>query len=192
MTGSRTLTRDQKRELVLGWFNWPGAAAINVAVVLLSLMWVSAVVFAGNAIPDRILTVPILVAFVVSLTHIVVLNRLRGSMTPRQMIGSVLAAMSMQWTLARAAASSIWKDSPPSPQTAQGWRTRQGPGFPAFWEAVIAGLLLIGAVLVIITNSMRVHEAYIFALVLVVQSLPFLAACALASVEGLRINTFGS
>jgi len=155
-------------------------------------MWVSAVVFAGNAIPDRILTVPILVAFVVSLTHIVVLNRLRGSMTPRQMIGSVLAAMSMQWTLARAAALSIWKDSPPSTQTAQGWRTRQGPGFPAFWEAVIAALLLIGAVLVIMTNSMGVHEVYIFALVLVDQSLPFLAACALASVEGLRINTFGS
>ena len=40
------------------------------------------------------------------------------------------------------------------------------------------------------TNYKQVREINIFALVLVVQSLPFLAAVALAAIEGTRFNCF--
>jgi hypothetical protein len=41
-----------------------------------------------------------------------------------------------------------------------------------------------------VTNYKQVHEIDIFAAVLVVQSLPFLAAVALAGIEGTRFNSF--
>ena len=54
----------------------------------------------------------------------------------------------------------------------------------------MGGLLLIGAATVAVTNYKEIHEINIFALVLVVQSVPFLAAVAIAAVEGSRFNEF--
>ena len=164
----------------LGWLNWLGAETIGVAVAILNLVWVPVVAFAGIAIPDKILTLPILAAFVVTFVHFVALYRLRVAIPARQMIGAVLAAMSVQRTVARAVGSGIWTESVPFMRTAKGGTTRKGPDFPAFWEGVLAALLLIGAALVVMTNYKQIREINLFAAVLVVQSLPFLAAIALA------------
>src|SRR5262249_50310748 len=51
-------------------------------------------------------------------------------------------------------------------------------------------LLLIGSITLVATNYKQVREINIFALVLVVQSLPFVAAVALAVIEGTRFNSF--
>jgi exo-beta-1,3-glucanase (GH17 family)/cellulose synthase/poly-beta-1,6-N-acetylglucosamine synthase-like glycosyltransferase len=184
------LTREQKREFALGWLNWLGAEAIGVVVAILNLVWVPVVAFAGIAIPDKILTVPILAAFVVTLGHFVALYRLRVAVPLAQMLGAVIAAMSVQWTVARAVGYGVWKESLPFMRTAKGGATRKGPDFPAFWEAVLAALLLIGAVIVVATNYKQIHEINIFALVLVVQSLPFLAAVAIGMLESSRFNEF--
>jgi cellulose synthase/poly-beta-1,6-N-acetylglucosamine synthase-like glycosyltransferase/exo-beta-1,3-glucanase (GH17 family) len=184
------LTREQKREFALGWLNWLGAEAIGVVVAVLNLVWMPVVAFAGIAIPDQILTVPILAAFVVTLAHFVALYRLRVAVPLGQMLGAVFAAMSVQWTVARAVGYGVWKESLPFMRTAKGGTTRKGPDFPAFLEAVLAALLLIGAVIVVATNYKQIHEVNIFALVLVVQSLPFLAAVAIAVLEASRFNEF--
>ncbi len=184
------LTREQKREFALGWLNWLGAEAIGVVVALLNLVWMPVVAFAEIAIPDMILTVPILAAFVVTLAHFIALYRLRVAVPLGQMMGAVIAAMSVQWTVARAVGYGAWKESLPFMRTAKGGATRKGPDFPAFWEAVLAALLLIGAVIVVATNYKQIHEVNIFALVLVVQSLPFLAAVAIAVLEASRFNEF--
>ncbi|MEA3107249.1 MAG: hypothetical protein QOI88_1854, partial [Gammaproteobacteria bacterium] len=168
-----------------------GAETIGVVVMMLNLVWVPVVAYAGIAIPDKILTLPILAAFVVSLAHFAVLYRRRVAITPRQMLGALVAAMSLQWTVARAVGFGIWKEGLPFMRTAKGGHTRKGADFPAFWEAVLAALLLIGAALVVMTNYTQVYEVNIFALVLVVQSLPFVAAAALATLEGSRFNEFG-
>jgi hypothetical protein len=107
------------------------------------------------------------------------------------MIGAVVAAMSVQWTVARAVGCGVWKESLPFMRTAKGGTTRKGPDFPAFWEALLAALLLIGAMTVVVTNVKQIHELNIFAVVLIVQSLPFLAAVAIAALEGSRFNAFG-
>jgi cellulose synthase/poly-beta-1,6-N-acetylglucosamine synthase-like glycosyltransferase/exo-beta-1,3-glucanase (GH17 family) len=184
------LTREQKRQYALGWLNWLGAESIGVAVAILNLAWVPVVAFAGIAIPDKILTVPILASFVVSLVHFIALYRLRVAIPLGQMMGAVFAAMSVQWTVARAVGCGVWKESLPFTRTAKGGTTRKGPDFPAFWEAVMGALLLVGAAIVVVTNYKQIHEINIFALVLVVQSLPFLAAVAIAAVEGSRFNDF--
>jgi hypothetical protein len=62
--------------------------------------------------------------------------------------------------------------------------------FQAFWEAVIGVLLLVGAGVLVATNTKQVHELYIFATVLVLESLPFLSAVAIATLELSRVNAF--
>jgi exo-beta-1,3-glucanase (GH17 family)/cellulose synthase/poly-beta-1,6-N-acetylglucosamine synthase-like glycosyltransferase len=186
---TRTLSREQKREYGLGWLNWLGAESVGVVVALLNIVWVPVVAFANIAVPDMILTVPILAAFVVSVVHFAVLYRLRVRVPLRQMLGAVCAAMSMQWTVAHAVGAGALRERLPFLRTAKGGATRKGD-FPAFWESVIAALLLVGAVTLVATNYKQVREIYIFAGVLVVQSLPFIAAVALAAVEDTRFNTF--
>ena len=187
---ANVLTREQKREFALGWLNWLGAESIGVAVAVLNLVWVPVVAFAGIAIPDKILTVPILAAFVVTLAHFVALYGLRVAIPRGQMIGAVIAAMSVQWTVARAVGCGLWKETLPFMRTAKGGATSKGADFPAFWEAVLGALLLVGAAVVVATNYKQIRELYIFAAVLVVQSLPFLAAVAIAMLEGSRFNQF--
>jgi len=184
------LTREQKREFAVGWLNWLGAESIGVAVAILNLVWVPVVAFADIAIPDKILTIPILAAFVVTLAHFISLYRLRVAVPPTQMVGAVVAAMSVQWTVARAVGCGVWKETLPFMRTAKGGATCKGADFPAFWEAVLGALLLIGAAVVVATNYKQIRELNIFAAVLVVQSLPFLAAVAMAVLEGSRFNEF--
>ncbi|MFN5111509.1 MAG: glycosyl transferase family 2, partial [Bradyrhizobium sp.] len=76
-------------------------------------------------------------------------------------------------------------------RTSKGGLSRMSIEFQAFWEAVIGVLLLIGAIVLVVTNGYKqVREIYIFAGVLVLQSLPFLAAVAIAILENSRINEF--
>ena len=184
------LTQEQKREYGIGWLNWLGADAIGVVVALLNILWVPVVAFANIAVPDRILTIPIIAAFTVSLAHFVALYRLRVRASLGQMLGAVAAAMAVQWTVARAVAMGVIHQRMPFLRTAKGGSSRKGPDFPAFWEAVIAALLVVGAVTLVATNYKQVHEINIFAVVLVVQSLPFLAAVAIAGIEATRVNSF--
>jgi glycosyltransferase involved in cell wall biosynthesis len=184
-----SLSREQKREYGLGWLNWLGAESVGVVVALLNILWVPVVAFANIAVPDRILTVPILASFVVSVAHFAALYRLRVRVSPGQMFGAVFAAMSMQWTVASAVGAGVFKERLPFLRTAKGGATRKGD-FPAFWEGVIAALLLIGALTLVATNFKQVREINIFAVVLVVQSLPFLSAVTLAFIEGTRLNSF--
>ncbi len=184
------LSREQKREYGIGWLNWLGSDSIGVVVALLNIIWVPIVAFANIAVPDRILTLPIIATFTVSVIHFIALYRLRVRISAGQMLGAVCAAMAVQWTVARAVGMGIINESVPFLRTAKGGGTRKGPDFPAFWEAVIAVLLLLGALTLVITNYKQVHEINIFALVLVVQALPFIAAVILATLEGTRFNSF--
>jgi exo-beta-1,3-glucanase (GH17 family)/cellulose synthase/poly-beta-1,6-N-acetylglucosamine synthase-like glycosyltransferase len=191
LPGASRLTREQKREFALGWLNWLGAESLGVAVAILNIIWVPAVAFLDIAVPDRILTVPIIASFVVSLCHFVTLYRLRVRQGKGQLVGSVFAAMSVQWTVARAVSFGLIKDHLPFVRTSKGGM-RRTTDFHAFWEAILAGLLNLGALTLIITNTKEVREIYIFADVLVIQSLPFLAAVGLAMFERTRLNEFAT
>ncbi|MBK3663284.1 glycosyltransferase [Bradyrhizobium diazoefficiens] len=191
LPGRSRLTSDQKREYGLGWLNWLGAESLGVVVALLNLIWVPIVAFADIAIPDKILTLPIIGAFIVSLAHFLSMYRARVAIKPGQMMGAMIAAMSVQWTVSRAVAQGLITEHIAFARTSKGGLSRMSIEFQAFWEAVIGALLLIGAGVLIASNNFRqITEIYIFAGVLVLQSLPFLAAVAIAILELSRINSF--
>ncbi len=87
LPGASRLTRDQKREFLLGWMSWLGAESVGVLVAILNLIWVPFVVVLGIAIPDKVLTIPILAAFAVAGLHFVWLYRLRVRISGGQMLG---------------------------------------------------------------------------------------------------------
>ncbi|MGP9810711.1 glycosyltransferase [Rhodopseudomonas sp. NSM] len=191
LPGNSRLSQDQKREFGLGWLNWLGAESLGVVVAILNLVWVPIVAFADIAIPDKILTLPIIASFIVTLAHFLVLYRLRVKINTPRMLGAMIAAMSVQWTVSRAVAQGLITEHLAFARTSKGGLTLMSVEFQAFWEAVIGVLLLIGAGVLIASNSFRqIHEIYIFAGVLVLQSLPFLAAVAIAILENSRINSF--
>ena len=191
LPGASRLSPQQRREFSLGWLNWLGAESLGVLVAILNLIWVPIVAFADIAIPDKILTLPIIASFVVSLLHFMVLYRLRVPVKWGQMLGAMVAAMSVQWTVSRAVANGLITEHLAFARTSKGGLSRMSIEFQAFWEAVIGVLLLVGAAVLVATNSFKeVREIYIFAGVLVLQSLPFLAAVAIAILENSRINSF--
>jgi exo-beta-1,3-glucanase (GH17 family)/cellulose synthase/poly-beta-1,6-N-acetylglucosamine synthase-like glycosyltransferase len=232
LPGASRLTGDQKREFAVGWLNWMGAECIGVAVAILNLIWVPVVAFVGIAIPDKVLTLPIIAAFAVSVAHFVTLYRSRVAIPPRQMAVAMIAAMSMQWTVARAVAYGIVKDHLPFVRTAKGGHARKEARHdeerssgaisirnvyvarlmrnvyvawlvralralaitvlesPARSELLLGVLLIAGAITVFATNGESVREINLFAAILVVQSLPFLAAAGLALFEETRLNSF--
>ncbi|WP_439925563.1 glycosyltransferase [Nitrobacter sp. JJSN] len=191
LPGASRLSQDQKREFTLGWLNWLGAESLGVVVAILNLIWVPIVAFADIAIPDKILTLPIIAAFVVSMVHFVALYRLRVPVKTAQMLGAMVAAMSVQWTVSRAVAQGLITEHLAFARTSKGGLSRMSIEFQAFWEAVIGVLLLAGAAVLIASNQYKeVHEIYIFAGVLVLESLPFLSAVAIAILETSRINEF--
>jgi hypothetical protein len=192
LPGASRLTREQKREFTLGWLSWLGAESIGVLVALLNLIWVPFVALVGIAIPDKVLTVPILAAFVVSIAHFAALYRLRVKIPPGQALGAVFAAMSVQWTVARAVGFGLIREKLPFVRTTKGGSSRKKTDFPAFWEAVIAGLLVASGIFLDATNWERVSEINLFAVVLVVQSLPFLSAVGLAALESSSANEFAA
>lgn len=190
LPGASRLTPDQKRGFALGWLNWLGAESLGVVVAILNLIWVPIVSFADIAIPDKILTLPIIAAFLVSLLHFVTLYRLRVPVKVGQMLGAMVAAMSVQWTVSRAVANGLITDHLPFARTSKGGLSRMSVEFQAFWEAVIGVLLIIGAIVLVAFNQKEVREINIFAGVLVLQSLPFLSAVAIAILENSRVNAF--
>ena len=191
LPGASRLTRDQKREFSLGWLNWLGAESLGVLVAILNLIWVPIVAFADIAIPDRILTLPIIAAFFVSLIHFLAMYRLRVAVKWGQMLCAMVAAMSVQWTVSRAVAQGLITEHLPFARTSKGGLSRMSIEFQAFWEAVIGVLLLVGAAVLVVTNgSKQIREIYIFAAVLVLESLPFLSAVAIAILEQSRANSF--
>src|ERR1700735_1560358 len=169
LPGASRLSPDQRREFALGWLNWLGAESLGVLVAILNLIWVPIVAFADIAIPDRILTLPIIAAFVITLVHFVVLYRLRVPVRIGQMLGAMIAAMSVQWTVSRAVANGLITDHLAFTRTSKGGFSLMSVEFQAFWEAVIGALLLIGAAVLVVTNIKDVREIYIFAGVLVLE-----------------------
>jgi cellulose synthase/poly-beta-1,6-N-acetylglucosamine synthase-like glycosyltransferase len=191
LPGESRLTREQKREFMLGWLSWLGAESMGVLVALLNILWVPFVAFLSISVPDKILTLPILTSFIVSLLHALALYRLRVRVNKRQLFASLFAAMSVQWTVARAVSTGLVKDHLPFVRTDKGGARRKTE-FPAFWEGIIAALLLIGALTLFGTNIKQVREINLFAFVMCVQSMPFVAAVLMAWLERSRLNDFAT
>ncbi|HLX16115.1 MAG TPA: glycosyltransferase [Bradyrhizobium sp.] len=186
LPGMSQLDRDQKREFAFGWLSWFGAEIVAVAAALLNLVWVPFVVFQIVAIPDPLLLLPSVAAFLISLLHFISAYRARVAVSFPQMLGAMVVFMSVQWTVASAA----FKAALPARKNFF-HRTRKGRGgivkfrFTAIQEAVLGALLVAGGITVFATNFYRLLEIDLFAAILIIQSLPFLSAVAIEAFERL-------
>ena len=138
------------------------------------------------------LTLPVLATFAVMLVHFMVLYRARVQAPIFASLGAALSAMALQLTVGGAVADGVIKDRLPFVRTAKGGASRWSEAFPAVWEAVLGGLLVLGSLTLHFTNEQRVYEISVFSAVLFVQSLPFLAAVALALIERSPLNAFAT
>ena len=190
LPGGSLLDHDQKREFAFGWLSWFGSEIVAVAAALLNLIWVPFVVFQVVAIPDPLLLLPSIAAFLVSLLHFVSAYRTRVAVPYTQMFGAMVVFMSVQWTVASAAFKAVF----PARETFF-HRTRKGGSgialarFAALPEAALGALLVAGGVTVALTNTYRLLGTDLFGAILIIQSLPFLSAVAVAGLERLSEST---
>jgi cellulose synthase/poly-beta-1,6-N-acetylglucosamine synthase-like glycosyltransferase len=190
--GRSHISTQQRTEFLFGWLTWLGAESLGVVIAVLNLIWMPLVVFLGIAVPQAVLTIPVLAAFTVMLLHFMVLYRTRVQSPMFASLGAAFSAMALQLTVARAVADGAFKDGVPFFRTAKGSSGCASQRFPAFWEAVLGTLLLIGSLGLYLTNEQQVTEIYIFSAVMLVQSLPFIAAVAVTLFERSALNDFGT
>jgi exo-beta-1,3-glucanase (GH17 family)/cellulose synthase/poly-beta-1,6-N-acetylglucosamine synthase-like glycosyltransferase len=192
LPGRSRLTSQQRSQYLFGWLTWLGAEALGVLIAILNLIWMPLVAFLGIAVPEAVLTLPVLATFAVMLLHFMVLYRTRVRAPIFASLGAAISAMALQLTVGRAVADGLIRDRLPFVRTAKGGASRWSQAFPALWEGVLGGLLVLGALTLYLTNEQQVHEISIFSAVLLVQSLPFLAAVGLALIERSPLNAFAT
>jgi exo-beta-1,3-glucanase (GH17 family)/cellulose synthase/poly-beta-1,6-N-acetylglucosamine synthase-like glycosyltransferase len=186
LPGTSRLDHYQKREFLLGWLNWFVAETIAVGAALLNLIWVPFIALDIVAVPDVLLTFPIIAAFFVTLVHFACAYRMRVAVSYWQMLGAMIVFMSVQWTVASAA----FKAALPASHSFF-YRTRKGGGtitstrIMAMPEMLLGALLAAGSVTIYAVNIYRHLESDLFATILLLQSLPFLSAVALVWLERL-------
>jgi exo-beta-1,3-glucanase (GH17 family)/cellulose synthase/poly-beta-1,6-N-acetylglucosamine synthase-like glycosyltransferase len=190
--GRSRLTAQQRTEFLFGWLIWLGAESVGVLLALLNLLFVPLVVFLHIAVPETVLTVPVLAAFSIMLLHFLVLYRTRVRAPLVVSIGAAFAAMALQLTVGRAVAEGLMKDGVPFLRTAKGCGASLSERFPAFSEGMIGGALLLGALTLYLTNEPEAHAIYMFSAVMVVQSLPFIAAVGITLLERSSLNEFAT
>lgn len=189
--GGTRLTPAQRREFGIGWVSWLGSESVGALVAILSLAWVPFVLGFGIAVPQRILTVPILFCFGIYVLHFCALYRLRVATTPVRMIGAAIAAMAVQFTVAKAVYDGFRYKDLAFARTAKGsWLAGAARAFPALPETVIGVGLMLAAIGLRMTNWHAVVEVDLFAFALAIQSLPFLAAALIGWLEGSSLNAF--
>ena len=189
--GSR-LTFAQKAEFALGWLIWLGAETLGIVLAIFNLLWMPLVAFFGIAVPEAVLTVPVLATFFVILVHVLVLyrNRVKAPLLPS--LGAALAGMALQLSIGKAVADGIRYDELPFHRTSKGTTAPWSSRFPALWETALGAMLILGSVTLMITNEQEVHAISIYSAVMLVQSLPFLAAVAMALLERSSLNDFAT
>jgi cellulose synthase/poly-beta-1,6-N-acetylglucosamine synthase-like glycosyltransferase len=190
--GRSRLTAQQRNEFLYGWLIWLGAEGLGVLLAILNLIWMPFVAFFGIAVPQAVLTVPVLAAFSIMLLHFLVLYRTRVRAPIFVSIGAAFSAMALQLTVGRAVAEGLIKDTVPFIRTAKGSGGSLTDRFPALWEGLLGVLLIIGSCTLYLTNEPQAREIYIFSAVLLVQSLPFLAALAVTLLERSPLNQFAT
>ncbi|MDF2809133.1 MAG: glycosyl transferase family 2 [Microvirga sp.] len=184
------LTSAQRREFAIGWLSWLGSESVGALVAILSLAWVPFVLGLGIAVPQRILTLPILFCFGIYVLHFIAMYRMRVATTPVRMLGAAFAAMAVQFTVAKAVYDGFRYKDLAFARTAKGsWLASAARAFPALPEAIIGSGLLLSAIALHMTNWHVVVEIDLFALALAVQALPFLAAAFIGWLEGSPLNS---
>ena len=185
LPGAKSLRREQKRQFVLGWSYW-FADALGVLAAIMNLLCVPLIFTDKVMIPTLPFTLPILVAFGVNILHCGILYVARVKAPIKHIAGAALAASSLQWTVAVAMARGFVKVNLPFLRTEKGGIGSAGRN-PVVAESILGLLLLAGAALLYHHNTGKVPVMTVFAVTLLTQSIPFVAAVVMYALEGMKV-----
>ncbi len=181
-SSSTTLTHAQKHHFITGWFFWLSDALGTVTAVL-NIIWVPVIIFVGVTIPTIALTIPILTSFLVNVIHSFVLYKTRVKADFFHSLLGAFAAMSLQLTIFKAVFDGFVKDKLPFKRTEKGGNTKKSSSNPIIYESILAFLLLGSFFGLLWSNENEIIEIDLFALTLLVQSIPYISAIILRIIE---------
>ncbi len=177
------LTLGQKFHFIAGWLPW-FADATQIAVLVVSLVWSLGMLvlprFFGT--PLSIFLLPPLGAFIFKLFHFMWLYKTRVKCGLWARIGAAIAGLALTHTIAKAIFQGIFTKSKPflrTPKCEERCAVVRGL-LMAREELVILGLLWLSAAAVIARYGTENPDIVTWAVILVVQSAPYLAALCLS------------
>ncbi len=180
------LTRAQKFHFVTGWLPW-FADSLHLLFTVGAIVWSTGLIFFPKwfGFPMPIFLFSVLVLFCLKITHSFVLYTTRVRCSLFQRFGASLASISLTHIIGRAMIAGLFRPGKPFV------RTPKGEDKPALMRGVMmareeTGLLIImwlSAILVIARYGIDMRAAAYWALLLVIQALPYLAALVLSLIN---------
>jgi exo-beta-1,3-glucanase (GH17 family)/cellulose synthase/poly-beta-1,6-N-acetylglucosamine synthase-like glycosyltransferase len=180
------LTYGQRYHFVAGWLPWI-ADSINLIFTLTALAWSVAMVnFPYNVEPPLvILTIVPLSFFIFKMAKMFYLYQHRVSASPTQTIASAIAGLALTHTIAKAILLGFITDNLPF------FRTPKKVAGGNFWyalhsvreEGLMAIALLLAAHTLIRQQGFETTDMFVWVIVLIVQSTPYLAAIVMSFIS---------
>lgn len=180
------LTASQKWQFGTGWLTWLSDSAAT-GLAILNLAATPFIVFGLLALPPTALVVPVFAACLVTMLHTALLYYRRVTRSPLRIAAAAVAAMSLQFTVARAVLAGLRGRPLPFRRTPKGGAAGAASSVLQITrvlpEFILGNLLAIASALLLLNNPHDIPEQTQFALLLAVQSLPFGATVALQCLE---------
>ena len=195
------LSIGQRFHFVTGWFGW-FADALHLVFTLASLVWTVGMVVnpANFSLPLPVYLVPVLGFLAAKALYGPLLYMKRVDCGWRDVFGASLASLALSHAIARGVLQGLWAKQGVFVRTAKGGRgdTLLGALTGAREEVLLLAALLIGAVVsvIVMTAPPAINaagnvlpggenkvEAIMWSVILVAQSMPYLASLAVALVS---------
>ena len=182
------LTRGQRYHFLAGWLPWV-ADGMNIFFTLGALLWSAAMIIVPTRVdpPLLIFAIPPLALFVFKVGKIIFLYRRAVGVNLKDAFAAALAGLALSHTIAKAVLYGFFTTSIPF------FRTPKNADNHGFWvaisearEEVFIMLLLWGAALgIFLVQGLPSNDMRFWVVMLLVQSLPYLAALIMAFLSSL-------
>lgn len=182
------LTRGQRYHFLAGWLPWV-ADGMNIFFTVGALLWSAAMIIVPQRVdpPLLIFAIPPLALFVFKVGKIIFLYRRAVGVNLKDAFCAALAGLALSHTIAKAVLYGFFTSSIPF------FRTPKNADNHGFWVAISEAreelfimLLLWGAALgIFLVNGMPSNDMRFWVVMLLVQSLPYLAALIMAFLSSL-------
>jgi cellulose synthase/poly-beta-1,6-N-acetylglucosamine synthase-like glycosyltransferase/exo-beta-1,3-glucanase (GH17 family) len=182
------LTAGQKYHFITGWLPW-FADAFYLLFTLLSVFWTVGLVLAPRTFdfPLSIFVMPTIGVFVAKIIHHLILYSTRVKCNIRQRVGAAIAGMGLTYSIGRAMWQGIFTKTIPFLRTPK--MADKAAWTQAFMMARDETILMLSqwfsAGLILFAKGWQDLDARLWALVLMVQSIPYLAALVTALISSL-------
>ena len=182
------LTRGQRYHFLAGWLPWV-ADGMNIFFTVGALLWSAAMIIVPQRVdpPLLIFAIPPLALFVFKVGKIIFLYRRAVGVNLKDAFAAALAGLALSHTIAKAVLYGFFTTSIPF------FRTPKNADNHGFWvaisearEEVFIMLLLWGAALgIFLVQGLPSNDMRFWVVMLLVQSLPYLAALVMAFMSSL-------